>query len=914
MTQYHYDIFREQLAIRFPAHGYALWEPSPLEDLYRVAGVGDVGYISEGRFHRLFNILLPADDPTHENFGVPENFKTFKPKVQKHVIAGILRHDNFCSAGVTLESDEYGPGQFATRPRDPGEVSFSCRGKQGAVLSLPIQAKRENTVVRKDFGKWMVEHIDQWFAWVRDKGLEIDRMEDIILVTGTDRTRSWANVAFLGGQADARVSFGVEVDHSRINWQFSSERKAGAAWNWGPSGENLPEDQCVFIRGFRVARKRIFLWSRLKAAAGPNPDPKDDDCEPDVELISIPAVPKYRDPLHVILEYIAEERRDCDMVIVHDDELAVLDLLGDGASLEALQPDVVLSYLRSSKPVIHEVMLGLDLLSANNFANADTEIFRVASLSPTFEGDFSRNFESESSRIIATNSLQTPIVTSERLTTGSMSLPLHSHTSSSHVKRILDAALSEYQKKTKNDLFDNWLAKELQSCDSAEAVLEIIQHQAEASDKFREGDKTLMKWIGSLVHVVYKISSTLGEGVGMAFPTVKAVSTAIGLLLATAKDVRESHDVLVDFFERIQSPLQSIPSQISPTEDMVKTLVKIIADILFILSFATKEMQRSRTKRFLRKLQGRRDMEDALKRLDKFTQEVRIAMDSKKGNEDVLEMGKNVSETKWIRMRADLRYWLSPLDTTMSHLDATEFHQEGTAAWFFESSKFKEWELIGSLLWIHGIPGSGKSVLCSAIINHVISLRDAGLAALAYFYFDSRDTNKQDLRSFVTSILTQLSAYSETCCDIIFRLYSTHEEGAQQPATGALINCLKEMLKVVTQPVYIIIDALDMCPNISEGQKLQNPREALLDFLKDLVGLHVPNLHICVTSRLEIDIKLILEPLANCSFSLHDESGQRKDISDYVRNMVYSDRKRRKWRAEDKKVVVEELSVHADGM
>ncbi len=246
----HYDIFRDQLAIRFPALGHALWDPSP-GDLYQVVGVGDVGYISEGRFHRLFNILLSADDPSHDNFGVPDNHEPFNPKVLEHIRSGILRPDNFCSAGVTLESDEL--GQFATRlprciiqvschsytlrPRDPGEVSFSCRGKQGAVLSLPIQAERKNTLVRQDFGKWMIKHIDLWFAWSRHKGLEIDRMEDIVLVTGTDRTKSWANVAFLGGQADARVSFGVEVDHSRINWQFSPERKTGAAWNWGPSGE-----------------------------------------------------------------------------------------------------------------------------------------------------------------------------------------------------------------------------------------------------------------------------------------------------------------------------------------------------------------------------------------------------------------------------------------------------------------------------------------------------------------------------------------------------------------------------------------------------------------------------------------------------------------------------------------------------
>ena len=116
---------------------------------------------------------------------------------------------------------------------------FSCREKQGAELSLPIQAKRENTVLREGFGKWMIKHIDQWFAWILDREVEVDRMEDIILVTGTDHTRSWANFAFLGGQADARASFGVEVAAtlSKINWRFSPGRKAGAAWHWGPSGE-----------------------------------------------------------------------------------------------------------------------------------------------------------------------------------------------------------------------------------------------------------------------------------------------------------------------------------------------------------------------------------------------------------------------------------------------------------------------------------------------------------------------------------------------------------------------------------------------------------------------------------------------------------------------------------------------------
>ncbi len=68
---------------------------------------------------------------------------------------------------------------------------------------------------------------------------------------------------------------------------------------------------------------------------------------------------------------------------------------------------------------------------------------------------------------------------------------------------------------TGNDLSDNWVAKEVQTCDSVEAILDIIQHQAEAFDKFRGANKKLMKWIGSSVHVLYTISATLGESVSM---------------------------------------------------------------------------------------------------------------------------------------------------------------------------------------------------------------------------------------------------------------------------------------------------------------------------------------------------------------------------------------------------------------
>ena len=114
-------------------------------------------------------------------------------------------------------------------------------------------------------------------------------------------------------------------------------------------------------------------------------------------------------------------------------------------------------------------------------------------------------------------------------------------------------------------------------------------------------------------------------------------------------------------------------------------------------------------------------------------------------------------------------------------------------------------------------------------------------------------------------------------------------------------------------PTYLIIDALDECPNISG---IPSPRERALQFVKELVDLSLPKLHICVTSRPEIDIRNILEPLTSCRVSLHDQSGQKEDIENYVRSVVYSDSEpiMRRWRKEDRDLVIETLTERADGM
>jgi hypothetical protein len=127
-----------------------------------------------------------------------------------------------------------------------------------------------------------------------------------------------------------------------------------------------------------------------------------------------------------------------------------------------------------------------------------------------------------------------------------------------------------------------------------------------------------------------------------------------------------------------------------------------------------------------------------------------------------------------------------------------------------------------------------------------------------------------------------------------------------------MVECLKEMLAVDAQgPTYIIMDALDECPITST---VPSPREEVLELVDQLAGLHLSNIHICVTSRPEHDIRAVLKCLTPRAVSLHDETGQQQDIANYVASFVQTDRRMRRWREEDKELVIMALPKKADGM
>ena len=200
----------------------------------------------------------------------------------------------------------------------------------------------------------------------------------------------------------------------------------------------------------------------------------------------------------------------------------------------------------------------------------------------------------------------------------------------------------------------------------------------------------------------------------------------------------------------------------------------------------------------------------------------------------------------------------------------------------------------------------------SAIIQDIDAMRRAGLASLAFFYFDFREDQKKDLRGLLSSLLVQLCHQSESYCDILFKFYSEHDDGSRHPSDDALVGCLKNLLELPGQsPVYLVVDALDECPSTTD---VPSPRDEVLNLLKELIESKIPNLRICVTNRPETDIKDVLNSLMFRSVSLHDEFGQKKDIDDYIESVINTYAKNRRWKAEDKQLVVNVLTKKADGM
>ncbi|KAN0132855.1 hypothetical protein V8E53_009220 [Lactarius tabidus] len=512
-----------------------------------------------------------------------------------------------------------------------------------------------------------------------------------------------------------------------------------------------------------------------------------------------------------------------------------------------------------------------------------------------------------------------------------------SSTPSPDFRPIFEAALEKYKKRTK-DVADHSLAEQITSCTSSNAVLTVLQTQIQTFDPSSSTKEMWTSKLDTTITVLFAFSGLVNGVAGPLFPPAAAIFTGIGALLQAVKDVRATQDTLVKMFGRINSFFTRLEKYIAikPTDSMKAIIVDIMVEVISILGIATKEIKEGRIKKFFKRFFGINRLGDALQRLeDVRAEEVlmagaetltiahRIDADVQgvghevhsihagvtEGREKMVVVLKYVNDLERNETRKDLREWISPPDPSSNLYTASKAHHKGTATWCTEGKTFADWMESGSLLWIQGKTGSGKTVLSSVIIRHIENMPNAGSAFLAYFYFDFNDKGKKDSRALLASLLDQLADQSDQFRDVLRKLFSEHRDGSKKPQNDALLRCLKDMLTIARSvPIYLVMDALDECPNDSG---IPSAREEVLELVKVLLELHLPNLRLCITSRPEVDIRTAVKHLATQKISLHDESGQNRDINAYVTFHVQSVTK---WGDDDKKMIIDKLTENADGM
>ncbi|KAF2094687.1 HET-domain-containing protein, partial [Rhizodiscina lignyota] len=372
-------------------------------------------------------------------------------------------------------------------------------------------------------------------------------------------------------------------------------------------------------------------------------------------------------------------------------------------------------------------------------------------------------------------------------------------------------------------------------------------------------------------------------------PTIVEFFSSDGKELGSRETLKEQiHEITGISFQALEgSPIHvlSVSERRSWTEGRVTTLPEDGAYCLmglFDVSMATRYGE------------GR---EKAFERLDNKIKKANMASNDQKpaGNRDAAEKREAISR------------WLSPPDPSTNYQKGLRLRQADTGLWFLEREQYTTWRASpSSFIWLYGIPGCGKTVLSSTVIEDVLQHceNDPGKAA-AYFYFDFNDLQKQSSELMTKSLVTQLSQQCIRIPPLLDSLFSSSNNGQRQPSIEALLDALRQMSEELPA-TYIILDALDECAD----------REELMSTIETIASWQLESLHVIVTSRKEPDIENSLESFVDtCNIIPLQRTVVDEDIRKYVRHRISVDKKLKKWRSgEMQKEIEVALMEGAHGM
>ncbi|KAL9633865.1 MAG: hypothetical protein Q9204_003224, partial [Flavoplaca sp. TL-2023a] len=260
--------------------------------------------------------------------------------------------------------------------------------------------------------------------------------------------------------------------------------------------------------------------------------------------------------------------------------------------------------------------------------------------------------------------------------------------------------------------------------------------------------------------------------------------------------------------------------------------------------------------------------------------------------------------------RKDILAWLNGSDTTTRYANALKGRYPGTGSWYINSEAFDRWtKEPNSTSWLWGIPGCGKTVLSTTIIERLMEMcsHDQDFA-LVYFYFAFGDQASQSVDGLIRSLITQLCAQSTSiphCVEALYNKCSKHRSQPTPPSDDSLRIVLSQLFGCFKE-VYVVLDALDECIE----------RHDLILALEGILTCQRPELHLLATSRRELELEEFLNTITKGADRIGIQGMPvEADINSYVRGRLCTDRRLKRWhKSELEKEIATTLTSKAHGM
>jgi Cdc6-like AAA superfamily ATPase len=232
----------------------------------------------------------------------------------------------------------------------------------------------------------------------------------------------------------------------------------------------------------------------------------------------------------------------------------------------------------------------------------------------------------------------------------------------------------------------------------------------------------------------------------------------------------------------------------------------------------------------------------------------------------------------------EIRQWVSAPDPDLNFHKALDLRLDTTGNWLLTSDQYRKWKCNSkTFLWIHGKPGSGKTILSAAIIEDVLQTSQGN--GVMYFYFDFNDEAKQAPENMLRSIFRQLCHRSIAVPQGVWDLFAKCSNGKHVPSSIELLDAIEQTIREVPR-CFLIIDALDEC----------KARESAMKFLCRFHST-LDNLRILITSRRLTDIELTLQSILSPEQCVNlEDSPVNDDIRHYIHDHLENDVQLKKWK------------------